>query len=805
MLFRKKKTAPEAVTYPYGFQIPDQPQTVCSYRGLACLMKGLLIFAAAYGTVGGVISSFQLPCYSGLLFLIILALSILLAFLHYSRKLFNIFYPVIFVAFTYFIITFRYMVNSGYQAFVNILQQTYGDYYLLSTYRESGEYFADRAMTITYAAAFIGFFLVLLLNIFISEYMSLVGVILLTFPLFQLGIYVERLPSMFCFVLLLFSYFMVGILRCSRHFLLPYRDKKWTEFKQKQKNHVISYRYHASGKLFWQLALLFFCFALSIGLITLPLMSNSSNNRLSQARRNLDDYVQVLTQNGLQGFFNRYAAKGGISGGQLGGVSSVRPDYQTDLNVTFVPYSYNTLYLKAYTGTVYTGTSWDPLPKQVTETGTPAVLPQGIDLQLPTAKMQIENLDAEKGYYYLPYYTGDDLGLDYTVVSDTVYPDSTAEDIYSYTYHPLTMSTEEIAGLPQKDPSVSLENPDTYLALSDSLASYLATLHDEIGAAGDAAGQAEKIYEYFRENFSYTQTPGTTPMKEDFARYFLENQKRGYCAHFATAGALLMRSFGYPARYVEGYSVSLSAVAEGTEEAGLKYEDWFDGDNPLGQTGVVTVPVTDGSAHAWVEVFIDGFGWVPCEFTPPSDGSEDTEAVSGFWQIFTSLFSPTGSQPETIEPSELTNNLNEASDRASRFLGNSVFRPLIILLCGLLILWIVQFMIRRILFYGKMYLSFRNGDHRPLIGYRYRQLTSALQKKGLIEPGATFILPTDLAELHRNRIYGSLPASLKDKIPEDITRFTELVEKCLYSEKDIDHSEADVLSTFLKQYKKLRG
>ena len=564
MLFRKKKAAPEAVTFPYGFQIPDQPETVCSDKGLVCLMKGILIFAASYGTVGGVISSFQLPCYQGLLLLILLVLSILLAFLHYSRTLFNIFYPVIFVAFTYFIFTFRYMVNSGYQAFINILQQTYGDYYLIDTYRQASEYFTDRAMTITYTAAFIGFFLVLLLNIFISEYMSLTAVILLTFPIFQIGIFVERLPSMVCFVLLLFSYFMVGILRSSRHFLLPYRDKKWTEFKLKQKNHVISYRYHASGKLFWQLALLFFCFALSLGILTLPLMSSATNNRLSETRRNLDEYMKVLTQNGLQGFFNRYAAKGGISGGQLGGVSSVRPDYQTDLNVTFVPYSYDTLYLKAYTGTIYTGSSWDPLPKQP---GSPALLPQYIVSDLPKAKMQIENLDGESAYYYLAYYPNENPEPDHVIRSDTFYPDGPAEDLYSYTYHPLTMNLQQIVSLPQKDPSVYLESPDTYLALSDDLAAYLATLHDEIGVAGDAAGQVDKIYTYFRDNFPYSQTPGTTPMNEDFVRYFLETQKRGYCAHFASAGALLMRSFGYPVVFDGTHSVQLPGGA-GTCSAG---------------------------------------------------------------------------------------------------------------------------------------------------------------------------------------------------------------------------------------------
>ena len=71
MLFRKKKPAPVAETFPYGFKIPEQPETVCSGRLLVCLMKGLLIFAAAYGTVGGIISSFRLPSYQGLLFMIL--------------------------------------------------------------------------------------------------------------------------------------------------------------------------------------------------------------------------------------------------------------------------------------------------------------------------------------------------------------------------------------------------------------------------------------------------------------------------------------------------------------------------------------------------------------------------------------------------------------------------------------------------------------------------------------------------------------------------------------------------------------
>ena len=50
-----------------------------------------------------------------------------------------------------------------------------------------------------------------------------------------------------------------------------------------------------------------------------------------------DPYVKIFVQNGLSGFFNRYHATGGLSNGRLGGISSIRPDYQTDLIVTFVP------------------------------------------------------------------------------------------------------------------------------------------------------------------------------------------------------------------------------------------------------------------------------------------------------------------------------------------------------------------------------------------------------------------------------------------------------------------------------------
>ena len=68
-------------------------------------------------------------------------------------------------------------------------------------------------------------------------------------------------------------------------------------------------------------------------------VSNKLKNRT-------DDYVEVIVMNGIMSIFNRYEAKGGLAHGRLGGVGSVTPDYETDLEITFVPVSTDVVYLR---------------------------------------------------------------------------------------------------------------------------------------------------------------------------------------------------------------------------------------------------------------------------------------------------------------------------------------------------------------------------------------------------------------------------------------------------------------------------
>jgi transglutaminase-like putative cysteine protease len=89
--------------------------------------------------------------------------------------------------------------------------------------------------------------------------------------------------------------------------------------------------------------------------------------------------------------------------------------------------------------------------------------------------------------------------------------------------------------------------------------------------------------------FRYTTRvpqPGPRPLVD-----FLLRTHAGYCQHFAGAAALLLRLAGVPARVVVGF-------ATGTETAPGRYT------------------VRDLDAHEWIEVYFQGYGWVPFNPTP---------------------------------------------------------------------------------------------------------------------------------------------------------------------------------------------
>ena len=89
----------------------------------------------------------------------------------------------------------------------------------------------------------------------------------------------------------------------------------------------------------------------------------------------------------------------------------------------------------------------------------------------------------------------------------------------------------------------------------------LAKVHPEVqalaerlkaGTDGSADQACERILAYYHDQgFTYTLSPGR--MDEESVYNFLFVRKEGFCAHYATAFAALMRVMGHPARVVVGY------------------------------------------------------------------------------------------------------------------------------------------------------------------------------------------------------------------------------------------------------------
>ena len=121
-----------------------------------------------------------------------------------------------------------------------------------------------------------------------------------------------------------------------------------------------------------------------------------------------------------------------------------------------------------------------------------------------------------------------------------------------------------------------------------------------------------KIQNYYKKSYVYSLYCGTTPDDEDFVNYFIDT-KKGFCAHFASTAVLILRTLGIPARYVEGYVITGDMIEKGQIIANKS--DYIVQESTENNYNAIEVRVPDSRAHAWIEVYKEGFGWVPYEMT----------------------------------------------------------------------------------------------------------------------------------------------------------------------------------------------
>lgn len=140
------------------------------------------------------------------------------------------------------------------------------------------------------------------------------------------------------------------------------------------------------------------------------------------------------------------------------------------------------------------------------------------------------------------------------------------------------------------------------------------------------------IRDYIWERADYTMTPGAQPADRDFAEYFLSEGHKGFCAHYASAAVLLCRMSGIPARYCQGYIMTQSNFA--TSKGYQSYE----------------IDIPDDQAHAWAEIYVNGYGWVPFEFTESVVESWHTVPETVVTEPVTTPPPPVTSAPQFTTP-----------------------------------------------------------------------------------------------------------------------------------------------------------
>lgn len=124
--------------------------------------------------------------------------------------------------------------------------------------------------------------------------------------------------------------------------------------------------------------------------------------------------------------------------------------------------------------------------------------------------------------------------------------------------------------------------------------------------AADDRSRAQAVEDHLRSSYAYSlkaNIVGREPLLD-----FLFVRKAGHCEYFASAMAVMLRSVGVPTRVVTGF---YSALPE-------PVEDWY--------------VIRSSDAHSWVEVWIQGRGWLVFDPTPPSTGRDNVSQIAQWFR-----------------------------------------------------------------------------------------------------------------------------------------------------------------------------
>ena len=205
---------------------------------------------------------------------------------------------------------------------------------------------------------------------------------------------------------------------------------------------------------------------------------------------------------------------------------------------------------------------------------------------LSTSELKIEPVG---GYFALPYYA--ESGAFQKQKSD-VELSGKATSSYKVNYY--AWDAKDGIMLPSRYEAYESDYSDyvyaTYLAIDDETRAYMDSVIAEQKFSASRGSVISDVANYIKRAARYNLNYDTAMDSADnMVIEFLSNYKEGVCRHYAAAATMMYRALGIPARYTIGFASEVSA--------GKKTE------------------ITTENYHAWVEVYVDGIGWVNVEVT----------------------------------------------------------------------------------------------------------------------------------------------------------------------------------------------
>ena len=222
---------------------------------------------------------------------------------------------------------------------------------------------------------------------------------------------------------------------------------------------------------------------------------------------------------------------------------------------------------------------------------------------LPSEEEIAVKIAYEGTYLPIPYgsveidlQTKEQIGLSHLIDSDRIDASESLEAIsVLMKWQDLDYPLSELANVPLRIP----KGPINYLQLPDSLPMIVQTLAESLVSEQETLIQKVKAIERYLKTddlFRYSKVDALYPESEqDFVAHFLFESQVGYCDHFSSAMTVMLRSIGIPARWVKGFA---SGDPIAVEEDRIRYA------------------IRNNDAHSWVEVYFEGYGWLPFEPTP---------------------------------------------------------------------------------------------------------------------------------------------------------------------------------------------